>query len=175
MYVDDILLASNCAETVQQFKVFLSSKFRINDLGSLKYFLGIEVACSSKGIHLCQRHYALELLKDTETLGSKPRTVPLDPGLKLTKEDGEFLEDPTVYRRLIGKLIYLTITRPGITFVVNMLSQFMDKPRTPHLQATHQVLHYIKTTVGQGLFYSRPSSLKNASLCRCCLGTMPKY
>lgn len=159
IYVDDILLASNNNDIVKDFKVFLSSRFRIKDLGPLKFFLGIEIARSKKGVHICQRHYALELLKETGTLGSKPRTTPLDPGLKLSKEYGDMLPDPTVYRKLIGKLIYLTITRPDITFAVNRLSQFMDKPRLPHLQAINQILHYIKATVGHGLLFSSTSSL----------------
>lgn len=160
IYVDDILIASNNDILVIDFKSFLSSKFQLKDLGPMKYFLGIEVARSGKGITICQRHYALELFKETGTLGSKPRTTPLDPGLKLSKKDGELLSDPTVYRRLIGKLIYLTITRPDLSFTVNKLSQYMDQPRTPHHQASLQILHYIKAIAGQGLFFSASSALE---------------
>lgn len=157
IYVDDILVASNNDTVVTDFKPFLSSKFQLKDPGPLKYFLGIEVARSRKGITIFQRNYALELLKETGTLGSKPRNIPLDPGLKLSKEEREILSDPTVYRRLIGKLIYLTITRPDLSFAVNKLSQYMDKPQIPHHQAALQSLHYIKPTLGQGLFFSASS------------------
>lgn len=156
IYVDDILIACNNDSAVATFKTYLSSKFQLKDLGPLKYFLGIEVARSSKGIILCQRHYALDLLTETIMLESKPRTTPLDPGLKLSRDDGEPLPDPTIFRRLIGQLIYLQITRLDLSYAVNKLSQFMDTPRQPHLLAAHQILHYLKATVGQGLFY--PSS-----------------
>lgn len=93
-------------------------------------------------------------------MGCKPRTTPLDVNLKLNNEDGDLLTDPSVYRRLMGKLLYLTITRPDLAYSINKLSQFESKPRTSHLQAVHSVLKYLKGTVGQGLFYNCSSSLK---------------
>lgn len=113
-----------------EFKHFLSSRFKLKDLGPLKYFLSIEVARSHKGVSICQRHYTLKLLKEIGILGSKPRIIPLDPSHKLKNEDDDLLYDPISYKRLIGKLIYLTITRPDLSFAVHKLSQFMDKPRT---------------------------------------------
>lgn len=114
------------------FKKSPTSKFHLKDLGNLKYFRGTEVARSPKGIVISQCHYALELLQNTGTLGAKPHSSPMDPGLKLSKDSGDLLYAPTVYRRLIGKLIYLTITRPDLSFSVNQLSQFMEHHRQPH-------------------------------------------
>ena len=76
----------------------------------------------------------------------------MDVNLKLSAEDGKLLEDPKAYRRLIGRLIYLTITRPDLSYAINRLSQFFCLPRQPHYQATLKVLHYIKTTPGRGLY-----------------------
>ena len=76
--------------------------------------------------------------------------------LRLSKDEGEPLSDPTIYRRMIGKLFYLTITRPDLCFVVNRLIQFMQSPREPHLKAAYRVLHYVKSAPGQGIFFFPP-------------------
>lgn len=78
VYVDDIIVAGNCMKTINQLKYLLDDKFKIKDLGELKYFLGIEVARSAKGIYLCQRNYALDILSHSGTIGSTPSIIPLD-------------------------------------------------------------------------------------------------
>lgn len=98
-------------------------------MGKLRYFLGIEVARSRTGINLSQRKYALDLLEETGLLGSRPVDVPMDPNKKLLKGEGELFEDPGRYRRLVGKLNYLTITRPDISYAVSVVSQFLEAPR----------------------------------------------
>ena len=132
----------------------LDQKFKLKDLGELKYFLGLEVTRSAQGINLCQRKYTLELLSDTGMLGSKPMKTPMDQNLILSKYEGQKLDDPNSYRRLIGKLFYLTITRLDITYAMHRLSQFMSQPRKPHLLAANRILQYLKATLGRGILYS---------------------
>lgn len=93
--MDDIVLTGPSLQILQQFKQFLHTQFQLKDLDSLKYFLGLEIALSSKGIVLSQRHYNLELLEDIGFLGSKPTNVPIDPKLKLNNHDGPLLADPS--------------------------------------------------------------------------------
>ena len=128
IYVDDILIASNNIEAVNTFKVFLDAKFKLKDFGTLKYFLGLEVARTEKGISLCQRKFVLELLSDTGLLACKPTNVPMDQSAKFKSSMGEAAPDPSLYRRIIGKLLYLTLTRPDICYSVHKLSQFMSSP-----------------------------------------------
>ncbi|XP_057975989.1 uncharacterized mitochondrial protein AtMg00810-like [Malania oleifera] len=163
VYVDDIIIASSSIASITTIKHFLHSTFQIKDLGCLRYFLGLEVARSSNGIFLCQRKYTLDVLQDTGFLGSKPIAFPMTQYLKLSRFEGDLLSDPLQYRRLIGRLLYLTITRPDIAFSVQTLAQFMDTPRLPHLHATHRVLRYLKSSPGRGIFFPAHSSLKLTS------------
>ncbi|XP_006606839.1 uncharacterized mitochondrial protein AtMg00240-like [Glycine max] len=83
----------------------------------------------------------------------------MDPNLKLNLHDGDLLPNPSMYKRLIGRLLYLTISRPDITFAVNRLSQYMKAPRVPHLHVVYHLLQYIKFAPGQGLFFPAQNSL----------------
>lgn len=158
--MDDIIVAGNDDNDVLSLKSTLNKRFKMKDLGPLKFFLGLEVARSSAGISLCQRKYALELLEETGQLACKAMTVPMEPNIRLSQSDGELLTDPTSYRRLIGKLLYLTITRPNISYSVNRLSQFMSAPRSTHMKAAQRILQYIKGAPGQGLFFSSKLALQ---------------
>ncbi|XP_014626203.1 uncharacterized protein LOC114397394 [Glycine soja] len=156
--MDDIIIAGPNKPLITEVTVQLQGLFKLKVLGDLKYFLGLEIAKSVKGIHLNQRKYTLELLEDTGFTNCKPAKIPMDPGLQLDGTVGEVLEDLTQFRRLLGRLMYLTISRPDIIFPINKLSQFMQTPRTPHLQALHQVLQYLKAAPAQGLFFSANSN-----------------
>lgn len=119
VYVDDVVIATNNKAKASALKGFLDSQFKLKDLGDLKYFFGIEVARSKRGIYICQCHYALQLLTETGLIGCKPRTTPMDVNLKLTHDDGELLTDLSLYLRLVGKLFYLTVTQPDLAYFVN--------------------------------------------------------
>ncbi|CAJ2644808.1 unnamed protein product [Trifolium pratense] len=159
VYVDDLVLGGTDSEEIQKIKTLLDEKFSIKDLGILKYFLGFEVARTQAGISLCQRKYALDLIQDTGLLGAKPCTTPMQPQLQLHSASGEAISDLTAYRRLIGRLLYLTHSRPEIAYAVSKLSQFLAAPTNEHMLAGLHVLKYIKNCPGQGLFFAANSSL----------------
>ncbi|MCH79973.1 retrovirus-related Pol polyprotein from transposon TNT 1-94 [Trifolium medium] len=160
VYVDDIVLTGNSIEEIRNVKSFLDTKFRIKDLGQLRYFLGLEIARSTSGIFLNQRKYVLELLEDTGFLGAKPISTPFDPSTKLSSTDGVPLDDPSSFRRLIGRLLYLTNTRPDISFSVQHLSQYVANPFVSHYQAATRILRYLKAVPAKGILFSSSSSLK---------------
>lgn len=159
VYVDDIVIASNNDEELSALKSTLVAAFKIKDLGLMRFFLGLEIARSVSGISVCQRKYALDLLETVGLLACKPASVHMDPYAHLSLEDGTPLPSARPYRELIGRLLYLTITRPVITFAVHKLSQFLQRPTDVHLQAAHRFLKYVKGNPGQGLFYPSNSEL----------------
>ena len=97
-------------DAIKEVKNFLETCFKLKDLGSLKYFLGVEVARSQAGISINQRKYMLDILKEAGLLGTKPAKFPMEQNLKLSPTDDKLHKDHTHYRQLVSKLIYLTIT-----------------------------------------------------------------
>nr|XP_017182320.1 uncharacterized protein LOC108171129 [Malus domestica] len=150
IYVDDLIVTGDKASEIVLLKNTLKKKFAIKDLGTLKYFLGIEMATSKKGMFLNQRKYILDLLQEADMLDCKPASTPLDYKHKMTMDE-ETLTDISYYQRLVGRLIYLTITRPDLAFVVSLGSQFMHSPTMDHLQVVKRILRYLKGYVGRGL------------------------
>lgn len=107
----------------------------------------------------------MELIRHVGVLDHKPIITPLDPTVTLNEIDGDPLPDPSLYRTLVGKLIYLTITRPDLSFDAQLLSQFSKQPITPYLKALMRVMRYIKFCPGQGLHFSANTSLQLKAYC----------
>jgi len=118
VYVDDLLITGDDTQFISHIKAQLHQAFTIKDLGLARYFLGIEIARSSAGTFLNQRKYISDILTDAGLTAAKPAKFPMAKGLKLSTETGELLADPAAYRRIIGRLLYLTLTRPDISYVV---------------------------------------------------------
>ena len=108
---------------------------------------------------ICQRKYVLDLLEETGTLGCKPASSPMEQNVDWWDNATALLEDAGIYRRLVGKLIFLTVTRPDIYYAVSILSQFMQAPRTIHLEGVYRLLAYLKRAPGKGLLYRRQGHL----------------
>ncbi|XP_071692039.1 uncharacterized mitochondrial protein AtMg00810-like [Rutidosis leptorrhynchoides] len=143
----------------------LDTKFSIKDLGSLKYFLGIEVAKTFEGLVLSQRKYTLDILADFNFDGCRPSAFPIEQNHKLDKCEDAPKIDPSCYRRLVGRLLYLQATRTDITYSLNILSQFVADPRQPHMDTLNQVLHYLKTTMGHGILLPRYGGFNLSAYC----------
>ncbi|KAJ0523146.1 putative RNA-directed DNA polymerase [Helianthus annuus] len=158
VYVDDIIVTGNSVAEIERVKALLSDHFKIKDLGVLKYFLGLEVVYDKSGLCLNQRKYCLELLAEFGYLGCKPAGTPIELSHIVNKksiEEKEELVNITNYQKLIGKLIYLSLTRPDISYAVQYLSQFMHKPLSVHLKIALRLLRYLKLSPGKGLLFKR--------------------
>jgi len=107
-------------------KTHLYNSFSIKDLGTLRYFLGFEISCSPSGIVFNQRKYCLDLLSYSGLLACKPASSPMEPSYPLSESEGSLLLNPGEYRRLIERLLYLTRTRPDVSFAVHKLSQLFE-------------------------------------------------
>nr|GEU29493.1 ribonuclease H-like domain-containing protein [Tanacetum cinerariifolium] len=133
VYVNDIVITGNDKVEIKSFKIFLSSKFLIKDLGELKYFMEIEVLKNDK---------ENTVLSHVET------------------DKDKLLKFFTSYQKLVGKLIYLTHTRPDISYVVHCLSQHMHSPLSSHFKANLRVLRYLKGSPSLGLQFNKSSDLR---------------
>uniref|UniRef100_A0A2N9G329 Uncharacterized protein n=1 Tax=Fagus sylvatica TaxID=28930 RepID=A0A2N9G329_FAGSY len=160
LYVDDMIITGDDTAGIHDLQKFLSQQFEMKDLGTLNYFLGLEVTSSSDGYYLSQAKYASDLLTKAGLTDSKTVSTPLELNVKLNTTDGEPLSDATLYRQLVGSLIYLTVTRPDLAYVVHLVSQFMSAPRSTHYAAVLRILLYIKGTLFHGLHFSAQSSLE---------------
>ena len=155
VYVDDIILTGNDLKEMETLKMKLATEFEVKDLGEMRYFLGMEIARSKKGISVSQRKYILDLLQDTGMSACKPADTPIDPNLKLGNIKEGVPVNTQQYQRLVGRLIYLSHTRPDIAFAVSMISQFMHCPFEEHLEAANRILRYLKSCPGKGLLFRR--------------------
>lgn len=152
MYVDDVLISGPSQHLIDGVRDYLHDAFTVKDLGAAKFFLGIEIARGDQGTVLCQQKYVLDLLSQSRLLGCHPASTPLPSGVVLAQRNEDRLSDPEPYRRLVGQLLYLNLTRPNISYATQQLSQFVSKLTRLHLNAAHHVLRYLKGCPSLGLF-----------------------
>ncbi|CAL9006929.1 unnamed protein product [Prunus brigantina] len=155
VYVDDMIVTGDDPDERKALQEYLSKEFEMKDLGTLKYFLGIEVSRSHQGIFLSQRKYVMDLLTETRMMGCKPVNTPMEENHKLGECTDHKPTNKEQYQRLVGRLIYLSHTRPDIAYAVSVVSQFMHSPSEVHRDAVNRILRYLKSTPGKGLMYSK--------------------
>ncbi|XP_018625397.1 uncharacterized mitochondrial protein AtMg00810-like [Nicotiana tomentosiformis] len=175
VYVDDLLITGTNPNQLNEIRNYLQTRFKIKDLGELKFFLGIEFARSKEGIRMNQRMYGMELISESGLGGAKPVGTPLemnqkqtsteyDSWMKTNAED-EIFRDPSSFQRLVGRLLYLTMTKPDLSFTVQVLSQFVHCPKVSHMKVTLRVVRYIKAELGLGLFMPANNTNKLTTYC----------
>ncbi|KAL0392922.1 UNVERIFIED_CONTAM: Retrovirus-related Pol polyprotein from transposon RE2 [Sesamum radiatum] len=153
VYVDDILVMGPLKSLIKEVKSYLDALFTIKDLGYVKYFLGLEVARSPNGMSITQHKYVVDTISDTGMITASSVLTPLPTGIKLTLKSGPIFWEPVKYRKLIGCLLYFGFTRPDISFAVQQLSQYLQRPTEQHWHAALHVVRYFKGTPTTCLFF----------------------
>ena len=146
-----MVVTGNYPEERKALQNYVSREFEMKDLGPLKYFLGIEVSRSSKGIFMSQRKYVFDLLQETGMSGCQPINTPIEEGLKLCVEPNQVSTDKGRYQRLVGRLMYLAHTRPDLAYALSVVSQYMHNPGEQHMNAVMRILRYLKNALGKGI------------------------
>ena len=153
IYVDDLLFTSDDEELLDEFKHSMKEEFDMTDLGKMRYFLGIEVIQKADGIFICQRKYAAELIERFEMQNFNSVGNPIVPGQKVSRDEVGVKVDSTLYKQIVGSLMYLTATRPDLMFVVSLISRFMANPTELHFAVAKRIMRYVKGTLELGVWY----------------------
>ena len=143
VYVDDLIITRTNNGLITKLQVVLHATFHMKDLGQLTYFLGLQVHHRSNGIFLNQHKYIQDLIALVGLEGITSVDTHMEVNVKYRKDEGDLLADPTLYRHLVGSLIYLTTTRPDISYVVHQVSQFMSSPRHLHHVVVRRIICYL--------------------------------
>lgn len=155
LYVDYIIYTGSSTTLMDEFKEEIMGKYEMSDLGLLHHFLGLGVIQTEGCIFLHQKKYARTLLEKFGLKECKPVATPLATNERLSKEDGSEIADESLYRKIVGSLLYLTATRPDIMFVASLLARFMHNPTRKHMGTAKRVLRYIQGTLDYGIAYEK--------------------
>jgi len=153
LYFDDLFITGSSDRLITWLKTFLHKQFEMTDLGHVQRYLGISFEQTILGIFLHQKAYTHSILQEFGMTACKPATTPLPEGhILVTNMESPYI-DSTYYGRLVGKLIFLTITRPDIAYAVSRLSSYMSRPQEAHLEAAKHLLRYLQGTLNLGILY----------------------
>ncbi|XP_020104098.1 uncharacterized protein LOC109721092 [Ananas comosus] len=146
VYVDDLIITRDDEEEINSIRENLSIRFQMKELGELRHFLGLEVERIPMSTKVRK--------------GYSPK-----PNIRLCAEEGKELANSTMYRQLVGNLIYLTMTRLDIAYAVGVVSRYMQRPKKPYLEAVRRILRYIKGTIDYGLLYRKGEACELRGYC----------
>jgi hypothetical protein len=165
VWVDDILVASSDEMVLESVKEEIGGKFKMTDFGEISYFLGIHFKKSGEEVSMSQSKYVQKVLERFGMSKCKPQGSPSE--LKMTfVKDSPYLNNPSLYREMIGNLMYLmTSTRPDLAFVVTQLSQFLKNPTSEHMTCVKRVFRYLQGTQDQTLKFVKSEALVLTGYC----------
>lgn len=152
-------------EMVQHFVKQMQSEFEMSLVGELTYFLGLQVKQMEDSIFLCQSKYARSIMKKFSLENASHKRTPAPTHLKLSKDEKGFSVDQSLYRSMIDNLLYLTISRPDVNFVVGVCPRYQPEPKVSHISQVKRILKYVKGTSEYGILYSHDSNYMLVGYC----------
>ncbi|XP_068337720.1 uncharacterized mitochondrial protein AtMg00810-like [Pyrus communis] len=155
LYMDDIIYTESSQELMMEFKTKMMRRYEMTDLGLLHHLLGLGVIQTDTCIFLHQKKSTKTLLDKFDLKDCKSVATPLAVNEKLSKTDGSEQVDESLYRQIVGSLLYLTATKPNIMFAASLLARFMHGPTIKHMGTTKRVLRYIQDTLDYGIAYEK--------------------
>ena len=158
IYVDDIVFGGMSNEMVQHFVKQMQSKFETSLVGELTYFLGLQVKQMEDSIFLSQSKYAKNIVKKFGMENASQKRTPAPTHLKLTKDEKGVSVDQSLYKSMIGSLLYLTASRPDIAFAAGVCARYQADPKVSHANHVKRILKYVNGTSDYGMLYSHGSS-----------------
>ncbi|GJU14045.1 retrovirus-related pol polyprotein from transposon TNT 1-94 [Tanacetum coccineum] len=159
IYVDDIIFASTNTAMCDEFANQMTNKFKMSMMGQMSFFLGLQISQSPRGIFINQSKYASEIVKKYGLHTTDSVDTPMIENKKLDEDLQGKPVDATLYRGMIGSLMYLTSSRPDLNYVVCLCAWYQAKPTEKHLQAVKRVFRYLNETINMGLWYSKDTDM----------------
>jgi len=143
IYVDDIIFGSTNQEFHEEFGNMMGNEFEMSMIGDLSYFLGLQIKQLKNGTFVSQGKYIKDMLKKFGMDNAKSISTPMGTNGSLDSDTSGNMVDQKLYRSMIGSLIYVTASRPGVMFSVCMCARFQASTRESHLKATKRILRYL--------------------------------
>jgi hypothetical protein len=165
VYVDDIVFGSTSDDEVKAFTHVMSNEFEMSLMCELTYFLGLQVYQKDDGLFFSQSKYAKDLVKKFGLEDCKIAKSPMSTSVSLQHNPSEKCVDQTLYRSMIGSLLYLTASRPDISYSVGVCARFQSDPKESHLHAVKRIIKYVLGTIDFGIFYTKDTNISIVGFC----------
>jgi hypothetical protein len=159
IYVDGIIFGATLDSLAHEFSEEMKQEFEMSMIGELNYFLGLQVKQTTEGIFISQSKYAKDLVKRFGLDGKSCTRTPMSTSINISSNLVGKSVDPSLYRSMIGSLLYLTASRPDIAFSMGVCARFQANPKESHLTAVKHIIRYVNDTLLYGIWYSRETNL----------------
>ncbi|XP_058764114.1 secreted RxLR effector protein 161-like [Vicia villosa] len=165
IYVDDIIFGGMSDEMDQNFVMQMQSEFEMSFVGELTYFLRLQIKRMEDSIFICQEKYAKSIVKKFGLENVSHKLTPAPTHFKLTRDEKGVGIDQSLHRSMIGSLLYLTASRPDITFAIGVCARYQEEPKVIHLNQVKRILKYVNDRYNYGILYSHSSNTKLLGYC----------